>query len=44
MRRRLVTWTLLTSCLVGFGVWALLGPPQHSGSAPLPRNFAAKVR
>jgi hypothetical protein len=43
MRKRLVTWTVLTSSLVGFGVWALLGPPQHGASAPLPRNFAAKL-
>jgi hypothetical protein len=45
MQQRLITWTMLTSSLVALGVWALLGPPEPTGSPHLPpRSVAASVR
>ncbi|WP_283814294.1 hypothetical protein [Bradyrhizobium liaoningense] len=41
MRKRLITWTILTSALVAVGVWTVLGPPGPSSRAQLPSRTAA---
>jgi hypothetical protein len=45
MRKRLVTWTILTSALLAFAVWTVLGPPDHPSGPHLPsRDLTAAVR
>ncbi|WP_283806837.1 hypothetical protein [Bradyrhizobium sp. Y36] len=41
MRKRLITWTILTSALVAVGVWTVLGPPAHPSGPHLPSRTAA---
>ncbi|MDA9473787.1 hypothetical protein XI03_04505 [Bradyrhizobium sp. CCBAU 65884] len=41
MRKRLITWTILTSALVAVAVWTVLGPPAHPSSPHLPSRTAA---